>query len=152
MLTNNLRLLMANNNIDTISELVEISGLSRNAVNKIFRDENIENMSLATLISLCDALKCSLSMLVEYVPEGVAVNEQQGQYKVDISDEIQNLRDQIANMKLMINSMSNEIIYISKNQSQQPRAQTDLFTDYYNKTVDRFNLERSDQTKKDSSN
>ncbi|MGE7932093.1 helix-turn-helix domain-containing protein [Viridibacillus arvi] len=67
----NLPVLMAEQKIKGITELMELSGLSRNAINRVYddRDEKINATSLKTLIALCDSLNCSLSDLIEYVPE-----------------------------------------------------------------------------------
>lgn len=67
----NLPVLMAERKIKGITELMELSGLSRNAINRVYddRDEKINATSLKTLIALCDSLNCSLSDLIEYVPE-----------------------------------------------------------------------------------
>ncbi|MTI60198.1 MAG: helix-turn-helix transcriptional regulator [Firmicutes bacterium] len=69
MLKSNLRYLMADRKIDTISDLMEKSGLSRNAINSIYKEKNMETTKLNTLIKLCDALRCTLSELIEYNPE-----------------------------------------------------------------------------------
>lgn len=66
MFTNYLRHRMADKNIDDITELMKISGVSRNSINKLFRGTNLETLKLGTLIKLCDALECNLSDLVEY--------------------------------------------------------------------------------------
>ena len=66
MLKINLRVLMAKQKIDNITKMMEMSGLSRNAINKIYKEENLESTELRTLIKLCDALNCNLSDLVEY--------------------------------------------------------------------------------------
>ncbi|MEJ6952440.1 helix-turn-helix domain-containing protein [Natronospora cellulosivora (SeqCode)] len=69
MIKSNLRIIMADRKIDTITELMGKSELSRNAINSIYKEENIENTKLNTLIKLCDALNCRLSELIEYIPE-----------------------------------------------------------------------------------
>jgi len=66
MLKSHLRHRMADRSIDDISQLIEISGVSRNSINKLFRSENLETLKLETLMKLCDALECNLSDLVEY--------------------------------------------------------------------------------------
>ncbi|MFW5987875.1 MAG: helix-turn-helix domain-containing protein [bacterium] len=63
-----LRYLMADRKIDTITELMDKSGLSRNAINNVYKEKNIRNVKLKTLIKLCDALNCNLSELIEYNP------------------------------------------------------------------------------------
>ncbi|WIV10522.1 helix-turn-helix transcriptional regulator [Proteiniborus sp. MB09-C3] len=69
MLKSNLRVIMAKRKIDSITELIELSGLSRNAINKIYKEEKIEASSLETFIKLCNALNCKLSELIEYIPD-----------------------------------------------------------------------------------
>lgn len=61
-----LRHRMADKNIDDIAELIEMSGISRNTINKLFRNKYIETIKIETLIKLCDALDCKLSDLIEY--------------------------------------------------------------------------------------
>nr|WP_197545473.1 helix-turn-helix transcriptional regulator [Paenibacillus riograndensis] len=61
---------MAEHKIDDIAELMERSGLSRNSINKLYRETKLESIKLETLFKLCDTFKCMLSDLVEYEPEG----------------------------------------------------------------------------------
>lgn len=68
MLKCNLRILMANHKIDDISELMEKSGISRNSINKLYKESNVETTKLETLIKLCNCFNCSLSDLIEYSP------------------------------------------------------------------------------------
>lgn len=69
-LKSNLRILMAMREIDDITELMERSGLSRNAINRIYKGnaQEMASSSMKTLIALCDTLECSLSELIEYTP------------------------------------------------------------------------------------
>jgi len=60
---------MADKNIDDIKALMEISGVSRNTINKLYRNNKIESLNVSTLIRLCNALDCNLSDLLEYVNE-----------------------------------------------------------------------------------
>ncbi|MGG4501640.1 helix-turn-helix domain-containing protein [Paenibacillus polymyxa] len=64
----NIRELMAEHRIDDITELMAKSGLSRNSINKLYRETNIETTKLETLFKLCDTFNCKLSDLVEYLP------------------------------------------------------------------------------------
>ncbi|WP_039833140.1 helix-turn-helix domain-containing protein [Paenibacillus sonchi] len=68
MLKSNLRVLMAEHRIDDITELMEKSGLSRNSINKLYRETQLETVKLETLFKLCDTFQCKLSDLIEYVP------------------------------------------------------------------------------------
>lgn len=65
---NNLRIVMAQKRIDSVSELMQLTGLSRNALNKLWHDDDIESVKLGTLIQVCDALDIKLSELMEYHP------------------------------------------------------------------------------------
>ena len=65
---NNLRLIMAKNKINSITELIEITGLSRNALNKLWHDDNVESIKLGTLLTICDKLNVSLDELIAYKP------------------------------------------------------------------------------------
>lgn len=69
MLKSNLRRLMADKKINDISKLMQISGISRNSINKLYKEYDIETIKLETLMKLCDAFGCHLSELIEYVPE-----------------------------------------------------------------------------------
>lgn len=68
LLKSNLRVLMAEHRIDDITELMEKSGLSRNSINKLYRETQLETIKLETLFKLCDTFQCKLSDLIEYVP------------------------------------------------------------------------------------
>jgi len=68
MLKCNLRKLMAERKIDDISDLMRLSGVSRNSINKLYREKDIETIKIETLIKLCNALKCNLSDIIEYLP------------------------------------------------------------------------------------
>jgi putative transcriptional regulator len=69
MIKCNLRRLMADQKIDDITELMKLSGLSRNSINKLYRENDIESTKLETLFKLCKVFECKLSELVEYIPE-----------------------------------------------------------------------------------
>lgn len=68
MLEVKLRILMAKHKIDTIAELMELSGLSRNAINRLYKEDEVEKIELRTLLKLCDTFQCKLSDLIEYIP------------------------------------------------------------------------------------
>ncbi|WP_278335872.1 helix-turn-helix domain-containing protein [Petroclostridium xylanilyticum] len=71
LITCNIRILMAKHKIDDIQELINRSGLSRNAINRLYKgtDAEIEATSLKTLITLCKVFNCKLSDLLEYTPD-----------------------------------------------------------------------------------
>lgn len=68
MLKCNIRRLMADHRIDDITELMERSGLSRNSINKLYRETDLETVKIETLLKLCDTFQCKLSDLIEYEP------------------------------------------------------------------------------------
>lgn len=64
-----LRRLMADRKIDDISDLMKMSGISRNSINKLYKETVIETTKLETLFKLCDTFNCKLSDLIEYLPD-----------------------------------------------------------------------------------
>lgn len=56
---------------DNLSAMIEDTGLSRNALNKLWhRDKrDMTTIKLETLQKVCDALQVKLSDLLEYVPD-----------------------------------------------------------------------------------
>lgn len=66
---NKLRVVMANKRIDSISELIEITGVSRNSLNKLWHNEDVESIKLETLVKICRALDIELNQLITYVPQ-----------------------------------------------------------------------------------
>ncbi|MBD2800901.1 helix-turn-helix transcriptional regulator [Xenorhabdus sp. M] len=65
----NIRMIMAKKNIDNISDLVRITGVSRNSINKLWHNENVSSLKLETLITICEKLDVELSDLIEYIPD-----------------------------------------------------------------------------------
>lgn len=59
---------MAQHKVDNITELMSKSGISRNSINKLYNEINIESTKLETLFKLCNAFNCKLSDLIEYFP------------------------------------------------------------------------------------
>jgi putative transcriptional regulator len=70
MLESYLRQLMAEHKINDISELMDATGVSRNSINKLFREVDMETLKLETLIQICDAFNIRLSDLIQYTPRG----------------------------------------------------------------------------------
>lgn len=68
-LNNNLRLIMAAKRIDNLTDLIKITGLSRNALNKLWHNQDTETIKLETLIQICNSLEVKLSDLLEYIPD-----------------------------------------------------------------------------------
>jgi len=68
-INNKIRVVMAEKKIDNIAELMELTGLSRNAVAKLWHDKDIESIKLGTLFKICDGLNKDLSDIIEYTPD-----------------------------------------------------------------------------------
>ncbi len=60
-------MIMAKKNIDNISDLVRITGVSRNSINKLWHNENVSSLKLDTLITICEKLDVELLDLIEYI-------------------------------------------------------------------------------------
>lgn len=67
-LENSLRIVMAKKRIDNVTQLMDITGLSRNSLNKLWHNEDLESIKIGTLIIICDKLNIKLSDLIEYIP------------------------------------------------------------------------------------
>lgn len=65
----NIRRLMADNKIDKITVLMRKSNLSRSAIERLYKEKNMEKTNLETLIKLCNTFNCKLSDLLEYTPD-----------------------------------------------------------------------------------
>ncbi|AIM34285.1 hypothetical protein DF16_pBMB7921orf00002 (plasmid) [Bacillus thuringiensis serovar kurstaki str. YBT-1520] len=61
-------MIMAQKNIDNIAELIRITGVSRNSINKLWHNESVSSLRLDTLIAICEKLDVKLSDLIEYIP------------------------------------------------------------------------------------
>jgi putative transcriptional regulator len=59
---------MAKKRIDNLSVLIKLTGLSRNALKKLWHNEDVETVKIGTLIKICDSLDITLSELLEYTP------------------------------------------------------------------------------------
>ncbi len=69
MLKSNIKYRMVDNNINDVNKLMELTGISRNTLNKLYKNINLETIRLENLMKVCDALNCNLSDLIEYTPE-----------------------------------------------------------------------------------
>ncbi|UAT31464.1 helix-turn-helix transcriptional regulator [Bacillus badius] len=68
-LKSNLRVIMAEKMIDNLSDLIELTGVSRNSLNKLWKNSELDTIKLGTLVKICEALKISLFDLIEYIPD-----------------------------------------------------------------------------------
>lgn len=69
MLKCNIKYRMIDNNINDVAKLMELTGISRNTLNKLYKNINLETIRLENLMKVCDTLNCNLSDLIEYTPE-----------------------------------------------------------------------------------
>lgn len=60
---------MAQRRIDNVSKLMKITGLSRNILNKLWHNEELESVKLGTPMIVCDSLNVKLSDLTKYIPD-----------------------------------------------------------------------------------
>ena len=63
------RFLMAARKINSIKELTDLAGLSRPPLDKLYKEQKLETLTLDTLAKVCDAFNCKLSDLIEYIPD-----------------------------------------------------------------------------------
>lgn len=69
MLKSKLRYLMADKKINSLSELIRQSQISRETLNKLYHEEKLETIKLEMITKLCDFFQCTLSDLIEYIPD-----------------------------------------------------------------------------------
>lgn len=62
----NLRKLMYERKIRTISALVRLTGVSRIALSKLYDEKELSSIKVETYIKVCDGFGCSLHELLEY--------------------------------------------------------------------------------------
>lgn len=60
---------MIDKGIKDMAELRRLSGVSRNAITKLYHNVDIETTKIGTIVRLCETLDCSLSDLIEYTPD-----------------------------------------------------------------------------------
>lgn len=65
---NNLRIIMAKKRIDSLSDLINKTGLSRKILNKLWHNEDLESVKLGTLLVICERLEIPLSDLIHFEP------------------------------------------------------------------------------------
>ena len=60
---------MLDKGIKDMAELRRLSGVSRNAITKLYHNVDIETTKIGTIVRLCETLDCSISDLIEYTPD-----------------------------------------------------------------------------------
>lgn len=69
MLHVNLRILMAHNKIDNVSQLAKLINITPGPIHNLYKETNVGSLKLETLMKICDGLGCKLSDLIEYTPD-----------------------------------------------------------------------------------
>lgn len=69
MFKSNLRMLMATNKIDSISQLGELTKVSRPPLNKLYKEIQLETLSLDVIGRICKFFNCQIQDLIEYIPD-----------------------------------------------------------------------------------
>lgn len=67
----NIRHIMIDNEINSVTELTKRTVISRDTVNKLFKNDDIKTIKLENLMHVCNALHCKLSDLIEYIPDDI---------------------------------------------------------------------------------
>ena len=68
MLRCNLRFWMAELQLNSVSDVMKITGLSRKTIAKLRDEEELETVELGTLLTVCQSFNRSLRELIEYNP------------------------------------------------------------------------------------
>ena len=69
MYKSKLRYLMADKKIDSIKNLVELTGVSRPPLDKLYKAKDLETLSLDVLARICKYFNCKIEDLIEYIPD-----------------------------------------------------------------------------------
>ena len=69
MYKSKLRYLMADKKIDSIKNLVELTGVSRPPLDTLYKEKDLETLSLDVLARICKYFNCKIEDLIEYIPD-----------------------------------------------------------------------------------
>ena len=67
MYKSKLRYLMADKKINSIKELVDLTGVSRPPLDKLYKEKDLETLSLEVISRICKFFECKIEDLIEYV-------------------------------------------------------------------------------------
>ena len=62
----NLRRLMYERNIETIAEVMRLTGANRMALTRMYKNEMLDRVEVRTYIKVCQAMGCSLAEILEF--------------------------------------------------------------------------------------
>ena len=69
MYKSKLRYLMADKKVDSIKSLTELTGVSRPPLDKLYKEKDLETLSLDVLARICKYFNCKFEDLIEYIPD-----------------------------------------------------------------------------------
>ena len=69
MYKSKLRYLMADRKIDSIKNLAELTGVRRPPLDKLYKEKDLETLSLDVIARICKYFNCRIEDLIEYVPD-----------------------------------------------------------------------------------
>ena len=69
MYKSKLRYLMADKKVDSIKSLIELTGVSRPPLDKLYKEKDLETLSLDVLARICKYFNCKIEDLIEYIPD-----------------------------------------------------------------------------------
>ncbi|CAN2327136.1 Transcriptional regulator [Fusobacterium sp. oral taxon C10] len=69
MYKSKLRYLMADKKIDSIKNLAELTEVSRPPLDKLYKEKDLETLSLDVIARICKYFNCRIEDLIEYVPD-----------------------------------------------------------------------------------
>ena len=69
MYKSKLRYLMADKKVNSITELCLLTNVSSPPLDKLYKENKLETLTLDSLARFCDFFQCSLSDLIEYIPD-----------------------------------------------------------------------------------
>ena len=70
MLKSKIRHIMADHKVFTVKQMEKDTGLSRNALNRLYHEKDMDGVSLGTLHRICKTYKgVNICDLVEYIPD-----------------------------------------------------------------------------------
>ena len=69
MYKSKLRYLMADKKIDSIKNLAELTVVSRPPLDKLYKEKDLETLSLDVIARICKYFNCRIEDLIEYVPD-----------------------------------------------------------------------------------
>ena len=76
MYKSKLRYLMADKKIDSIKNLVELTGVSRPPLDKLYKEKDLETLSLDVLARICKYFNCKIEDLIEYIPDNETITHE----------------------------------------------------------------------------